>query len=111
MRAAIALVAERCTGQKILFIAVGENAPPEQIGKAEILFVPYQKDSKVVAAYYQVADIYLHAAKADTFPTTILKALACGTPVVATSVGVSLSKYDRCIVLQSKIQETGQDGQ
>jgi glycosyltransferase involved in cell wall biosynthesis len=49
--------------------------------------VPYQKDPKRVAQYYQAADLYLHAAHADTFPTTILEALACGTPVVATAVG------------------------
>lgn len=87
LMSAIELVAERCVNHKILFIAVGENAHVEKIGKAEILFVPYQKDSAVVATYYQAADIYIHAAKADTFPTTILEALACGTPVVATSVG------------------------
>src|SRR5207302_2872341 len=31
--------------------------------------------------------IYLHAARADTFPNTVLEALACATPVVATAVG------------------------
>jgi glycosyltransferase involved in cell wall biosynthesis len=40
-----------------------------------------------VARYYHAADIYLHAARADTFPNTILEALACGTPVIATAVG------------------------
>ena len=49
--------------------------------------MPYQKDPKVVARYYQVADVYIHAARADTFPNTVLEALACGTPVVATAVG------------------------
>lgn len=87
MRTAVAMIGERFLDQKVLFLAIGENAPPEQIGKAKIIFVPYQKDTTVVAAYYQAADIYLHAAKADTFPNTILEALACGTPVVATSVG------------------------
>jgi glycosyltransferase involved in cell wall biosynthesis len=86
MQTAIGRVAadsKRC----LLFVAVGENGPAERIGQAEIRFVPYQKDPSIVAAYYQAADIYLHGAKADTFPNTVLEALACGTPVVATAVG------------------------
>jgi len=51
MRAAIALLAERLQGQQVLFIALGENAPPERIGKAEIRFIPYQKEgSRVLGA-------------------------------------------------------------
>ena len=87
MRAAIALVAERLQSQQVLFIALGEDAPPERIGRAEIRFIPYQKDPHIVARYYQAADVYIHAARADTFPHTVLEALACGTPVVATAVG------------------------
>jgi glycosyltransferase involved in cell wall biosynthesis len=40
-----------------------------------------------VASYFQAADLYVHAAKADTFPKVILEALSCGVPVVATAVG------------------------
>jgi len=65
----------------------GEAAPPERIGGVAIRFVPYLKDPRKVARYYQAADLYLHPARADTFPTTILEALACGTPVVASAVG------------------------
>jgi glycosyltransferase involved in cell wall biosynthesis len=87
MRAAMARVAERMDGQSVLFLALGDDAPPEHIGRATVQFVPYQTDPKVVARYYQAADVYVHAARADTFPNTVLEALACGTPVVATAVG------------------------
>jgi glycosyltransferase involved in cell wall biosynthesis len=40
-----------------------------------------------VARFYQAADLYVHAARADTFPRVVLEALACGTPVIATAVG------------------------
>lgn len=87
MRSAIALVAERLKGRSVIFIALGESASPEHIGQATIRFVPYQRDQRVVALYYQAADLYVHAARADTFPNTVLEALACGTPVIATAVG------------------------
>jgi glycosyltransferase involved in cell wall biosynthesis len=86
MRRAIARVVENPKRRRLLFIALGENGPAERIGQAEVRFVPYQKDPAVVARYYQAADVYLHAARADTFPNTVLEALACGTPVVATAV-------------------------
>lgn len=87
MRAAVALVADRRHGQSLLFIALGEDAPAEQIGQAEVRFVPYQKDPEAVARYYQAADVYLHAARVEVWGLTITEALACGTPVVVTAVG------------------------
>lgn len=87
MRVSVSRVAETAEGDKILFLALGESAPSELIGRATVQFVPYQKEQRVVSLYYQAADVYIHAARADTFPNTILEALACGTPVVATAVG------------------------
>ncbi|HEY7168771.1 MAG TPA: glycosyltransferase [Candidatus Binatia bacterium] len=87
LRAAIERVAASPGCRDMLLIALGEDAPPERVGGAEIRFVPYQASPAAVAKYYQAADVYIHAAKADTFPTTVIEALACGTPVVATSVG------------------------
>ena len=87
IRATIAQVAEKLGRKSVLFVALGENGPTKKIDQAEVRFVPYQKDPQTVARYYQAADLYVHAAKVDTFPTTILEALACGTPVVATAVG------------------------
>jgi len=87
LRIVVGRVAECIHEQKLLFIALGENASPEHIGGSEICFVPYQNDQKIVARYYQAADVYVHPARADTFPNTVIEALACGTPVVATAVG------------------------
>lgn len=87
LRTAILQLAEKCSDQKIIFLALGEDAPVERLGKAEIRFIPFQTDLKIVARYYQAADIYIHASLADTFPNAVLEALACGTPVIATAVG------------------------
>ncbi|KAA0231873.1 glycosyltransferase [candidate division KSB1 bacterium] len=87
MQAAVAIIAEQLNNQRLLFVALGEDAPSEQIGQVEIQFVPYQADPAIVARYYQAADIYIHAARAEVWGLTITEALACGIPVVATEVG------------------------
>lgn len=87
MREAVSLVAERRNDKRLVFIALGDGDSTEKFGQAEVRFVQYQKDPNVVAAYLQIADLYIHAARVDTFPNAILEALACGTPVVATAVG------------------------
>ena len=87
IRSALARLGERQTRRKILFIGLGDDAASEYLGTAEVRFIPYQKDTNAVARFYQAADLYVHAAKADTFPNTVLEALACGIPVVGTNVG------------------------
>ena len=87
LEAAIALVGKRTEVSNIHLVALGENSPDIKIGKAEVHFVPYQSNPEAVARYYRAADVYVHAARADTFPRAVIEALACGTPVVATAVG------------------------
>jgi glycosyltransferase involved in cell wall biosynthesis len=87
LRACVGQCAEMLPAGRLLFIALGESAPSERVGRAEIHFIAPQSDPTVVARYYQAADLYLHAAHVDNFPTTVLEALASGTPVVATAVG------------------------
>jgi len=87
MRAAIARVAIELKDQPVTFVALGEDAPAEQLGTAEMRFYPFRSDINDVARFYQAANLYLHGARIDTFPNAVLEALACGTPVVATAVG------------------------
>jgi glycosyltransferase involved in cell wall biosynthesis len=71
----------------VVFVALGEAGKTERVGQAEIRFMPYQKNTARVAQYYRAADVYIHAARADTFPNSVIESLACGTPVIATRVG------------------------
>lgn len=87
LEAAVEWVAERLPEERIILVCLGEERKPERIGRAEVQFIGYQKDSATVARFYQATDIYLHPSKVDTFPNTVLEALACGVPVVATAVG------------------------
>jgi glycosyltransferase involved in cell wall biosynthesis len=86
-RTAVERVIEKLSDEKILFLALGGDGEPVKIGASEIRFIPFQQDRKVIADYYRAADIYIHAARADTFPNTVMESLACGTPVIATNVG------------------------
>jgi glycosyltransferase involved in cell wall biosynthesis len=91
---AVITVAERMAGQPLLFLAIGQESPSEHIGNAEIRFLPFEPNPAKMAKYYQAADLYVHAARADTFPTTILEALACGRPVIASAVGGILEQVE-----------------
>ncbi len=73
--------------QPLLILALGEQAPDERLPAGTIRFVPPETNPRNVARYYQAADLYVHAARADTFPNTVMESLACGTPVLASAVG------------------------
>lgn len=47
-----------------------------------------------LAALYSMADVYVNLTLEDTFPTTNLEALACGTPVVTFKAGGSAESID-----------------
>ena len=83
----VELAAQKIKNQNVVFVSLGGENRIEQINQAKIYHVPFQTDSIRVAAYYQAADVYIHAARADNFPNVILEAQACGLPVIATAVG------------------------
>jgi glycosyltransferase involved in cell wall biosynthesis len=86
LRAAVALVGQHARGRQVVALAVGEDGAPETLGRTRLYFIGPQSHASLVR-YYHAVDLYLHAARADTFPNTVLEALACGVPVVASDVG------------------------
>jgi glycosyltransferase involved in cell wall biosynthesis len=84
MRGALALLAPVNAGSRT-FICLGKNGRSgEMIGNGTMQYVGFEREPAKVASYYRASDIYIHAAKADTFPKTIAEAMACGVAVVAT---------------------------
>lgn len=83
---ALQLVASRGEGNRILFLGLGDEAPPRDLGNVQVRFVPFENVKSRVARYYQAADVYLHPAKVDTAPQTVVEAMACGIPVIASAV-------------------------
>jgi len=80
-------LAQRSAERNVFLIALGDTTSNVPRTEGNIRFVPHSNQAQEVAAYYQAADLYIHAAVADTFPRVVLEALACGLPVVATGVG------------------------
>lgn len=70
------------------FVILGSSKDAvDFIDGIQVIHRPFETDTRRVAEYYRASDAYLHPARADTFPTAVLEALACGIPVVATDVG------------------------
>lgn len=69
------------------FVVVGDSNPKGDSGDGQVIFKGRISDPQVMASCYNAADIYVHPSKVDTFPTAVLEAMACGLPVIATSVG------------------------
>ncbi len=73
--------------RQIEFIGLGDSGETELIGGSKVRYIKYQEDTDVLVHYYRSADIYIHPTKADSFPNSVLEALACGTLVIANAVG------------------------
>jgi len=87
MSAVVSALAERPSDREIVFVALEDAGGPAIAGGSKVRYVGHQSDPAALVPFLQAADLYLHATRADTFPTAVLEALACGTPVVATDVG------------------------
>jgi putative colanic acid biosynthesis glycosyltransferase len=56
---------------------------------SKIIGIEKTENKEQLAHYYSMADLYVNPTYEDTFPTTNLEALACGTPVLTYKTGGS----------------------
>lgn len=74
-------------GEELLFICLGKLGESCVLGDGRVIYPGFERDPERMASYYCAADVFIHAAKGEAFGKTITEAMACGTPVVATSIG------------------------
>ena len=75
------------SNEKITFIALGSDGKNEINNNIRKIYIPFENDPNKISMYYNLADIYLHAARAENYPNVVMEALACGTPCVVTETG------------------------
>jgi glycosyltransferase involved in cell wall biosynthesis len=87
LRSTLHYLAQDSAADCTLLVLGSERNFEERIEGIEVIHRQYERDASRVAGYYRASDLYLHPARADTFPTAVLESLACATPVVATDIG------------------------
>ncbi len=70
-------------------LLIGLNKKQQEGLPANIIGLSRTENVGELAAFYSAADVFVNPTYADTFPTTNLESLACGTPVVTYNTGGS----------------------
>lgn len=73
--------------QSVLLMVLGENAEDEIIGNLKIRFTSVGAEDECLPDYYRAADVLIHTALCENFPTVVLEAMAAGIPVIASDTG------------------------
>lgn len=73
-----------------LVVVVGNVVDNSQISGIEnIVHIERTEDTHELAELYSISDVFVNPTLEDTYPTTNLEAIACGTPVVTFPTGGS----------------------
>jgi glycosyltransferase involved in cell wall biosynthesis len=91
--------------------AIGKAQPPRRFGALTVKFVPRIDDDALMATWFRAADLYVHPARADTFPNAVLEAQACGAPVVATAIGGIPEQVETAAGAETGLLVPGADGE
>lgn len=68
-------------------LAVGSDLPARRIGAVDVRFTSFVSDPSALTAYYRAADVFVLPSRAEALGLTIIEAMSCGLPVVASNAG------------------------
>ncbi|MEA4870375.1 MAG: glycosyltransferase [Christensenella sp.] len=86
-------LAERLSGDSTVALV---GLSPQQLKSLPkgVIGVQRTANAAELAAWYSAADVFVNPTVEDTFPTTQIEALACGTPVICYDVGGCAESLD-----------------
>lgn len=87
LEATVQALGQTESDRELVFLCLGDTGQARRYGRALMRFIPFTSLPEEVALHINAADLYLHPVRAETFGKSITEALACGVPVIATSVG------------------------
>ena len=87
-------ILKKALSDRYVIILVGLTDKQVQALPEGMIGITRTDSVEELAALYSMADIYVNLTLEDTFPTTNLEALACGTPVVTYKAGGSPESLD-----------------
>ena len=81
----------RHIGEDTVIVMIGIKKKQAEILKNIRNVIPIAKTDSAseMAGWYSTADIYVNLTREDTFPTTNIESMACGTPVITYNAGGS----------------------
>lgn len=84
----------RLNEDEVLVLLGVTKEQKESTQKNNCICVTYTNSLHELAEYYSGADVFINPTLEDTFPTTNIEALSCGTPIVTFRTGGSVEPID-----------------
>ena len=75
-------------------VMIGPGLPRGNKLPENIRAIPKTDSAQEMARWYSLADVFVNLTYEDTFPTTNIEALACGTPVITYMAGGSMESLN-----------------
>lgn len=81
-------------GDDVRIVLVGINEKQKKELNKAIYTIPRTNNTDELAELYSMADVFVNPTLEDSFPTTNIESLACGTPVITFQTGGSPESLD-----------------